>query len=227
MTNAKQISKTAGFLILTGMVAGVFSVVPSVESDHFLSQVAIHRVEVMVGAVFQFMLVPIYAVFSLLMYSMLKQYNNALSVGFLGFRLMAIAFQVVGIIALPILVILSQNYTDVAHNDATTYELIGGLVKLSRDLINHFGVIVATGLGNLLFYKMLINERLLPKWLSLWGVGGNLLIIVAGFLLLFELIDVVSIEYGFMSIPLVLQEVVLAIWLIVMGVGEMKKKILL
>jgi hypothetical protein len=81
-------------------------------------------------------------------------------------------------------------------------------------------VILATGLGNLMLYYILFKEKLTPKWLSIWGIISNTLIMTASFLLLYKLIEVVSTEYGIMTIPLVLQEVILAIWLIVKGLNS-------
>ncbi len=213
----KQTSRFAGVLIILGIIIGVLSIVPSVEGDNYLETVFPNKSQVLLSAIFQFLLVPIYVGFSLLLYPILKQYNNSLSIGFIGFRLIAATFQLIGMILLPVFVLLSQKYLSQSNADLAFYETIGEILKLVRDLTNHFGVILATGLGNLLLYYILIKNKLIPTWLSIWGILGNVLIMVAGFLLTLELINVVSIEYGIMTIPIVLQEVVFAIWLILKG----------
>ena len=131
--------------------------------------------------------------------------------------MMAGVFQLIGIILLPIFILLSQRYLAQTTFDLVFYETVGEILQLFRDLTNHLGVILTTGLGNLLLYYMLKKGKYIPVWLSLWGIIGNTLIILASFLLLFQLIEVVSIEYGIITIPLVVQEVILAIWLIVKG----------
>lgn len=220
MTKNRRISKSAGLLILAGMVVGVFSVVPSVDGKEFLAEAYVNRVEVFRGTFFQFLLVPIYAVFSLVMYAALRNYNKTLSVGFLGFRFMAIAFQLIGVLILPVIVLLSQRYLEASSSDLPMYELYGEVVRYLRDLTNHLGVIVATGLGNFFMYAILFKRKLVPKWLSLWGVAGSVVIMVAGFLVAFQCVEVVSVEYGSMAMPLVLQEVILAIWLIGRGLRD-------
>ncbi|MDX1351308.1 MAG: DUF4386 family protein, partial [Putridiphycobacter sp.] len=55
------------------------------------------------------------------------------------------------------------------------------------------------------------------KWISIWGFLGNIVIMLASFLIIFQLIEVISTEYGLMSIPLVVQEIVLAICLLTKG----------
>ncbi|MFH6605144.1 DUF4386 domain-containing protein [Maribacter algicola] len=217
MNSNNKISKIAGTLIILGIISGILSIVSAVESDNFLNEVYPNKNRVLTGGIFQFLLVPIYIGFSLVLYPVLKKYNKTLSIGFVGFRMMAGVFQLFGIILLPIFILLSEKFLAQNNTDIILYETIGEMLKLFRDLTNHLGVILATGLGNLLLYYILFKGKLIPVWLSIWGIIGNALIMMASFLLLFELIEVVSTEYGIISIPLVLQEVVLAIWLIAKG----------
>lgn len=212
--NNKQLSRIAGILIILGIIAGISSIIPSIESDNFFEEVYPNKNQVFIGAICQFLLVPIYIGFSLVLYPVLKKYNKTLSIGFVGFRMMAGVFQLFGIILLPLFILLSQKFLVQTNTEPIFYETTGEILKLFRDLTNHLGVILATGLGNLLLYCILFKAKLIPVWLSIWGIMGNLLIMIASFLLLFELIDVISTEYGIMTIPLILQEVTLAIWLI-------------
>jgi hypothetical protein len=217
MSSNKKISRIAGILIILGIIAGILSIVPSVESVNFLEEVYPNRNQVLIGAIFQFLLVPIYIGFSLILYQILRNYNKTLAIGFVGFRIMAGVFQLIGIILLPVCILLSQKYLTQTTSNLVFYETAGEMLQLLRDLTNHLGVILATGLGNLLLYYIFFKGRHIPVWLSLWGIIGNTLIMLASFLILFQLIEVVSTEYGIMTIPLVLQEVVLAICLIVKG----------
>lgn len=214
--NRNQI-RIAGGLIILGIIIGILSIVPSVESDKFLEEVYPNKNQVLTGGIFQFFLVPIYVGFSLLLYPILKQYSKSLSIGFVGFRFMAATFQLSGIILLPIFVLLSQEYSSASTSEIAIYESAGDMLRLFRDLTNHLGVILATGLGNILFYIILYKEKLVPKWITIWGFLGNIIIMVASFLIIFQLIEVISTEYGLMSIPLVVQEIVLAIWLLTKG----------
>lgn len=224
MSSNKQISRIAGILIILGIISGILSIVSSVESKDFLNEVFSNKNQVLIGAIFQFLLVPIYIGFSLVLYPILKEFNKTLSIGFIGFRIMAGVFQLFGIILLPILVLLSQKFLVQPNADLMLYETIGEILKLLRDLTNHLGVILATGLGNLLLYYILFKGKLIPIWISIFGITGNTLIMIASFFLLFEVIEVVSIEYGIMTIPLVLQEVILAFWLIIKGFNSRSTK---
>ncbi|QDU32717.1 hypothetical protein KS4_07510 [Poriferisphaera corsica] len=217
MTSIKHISRIAGTLIILGMIAGILSIVPSVEGESYLKEVYPNKNQVLSGALFQFLLVPIYIGFSLVIYPVLRDFSRPLSIGFVGFRFVAGAFQLVGLILLPAFILISQKYTSDSGSNIVLYETIGEMLKLLRDLINHLGVMVATGLGGLILYALFFMGKQIPRWLSVWGIAGNTLLLVASFLLLFQLLDVVSIGYGMMTIPVVLQEIVFAIWLLTKG----------
>ena len=219
MNSNQRVSRIAGILIILGIIVGILSIVPLVESGNYLQEVYPNRNQVLTGAIFQFFLVPIYIGFSLVLYQVLRNYNKSLSLGFVGFRIIAGVFQLIGMILLPIFILLSQKCLTQTASNLALYETIGEILKLFRDLANHLGVILATGLGNFILYYVFYKGKHIPVWLSLWGIVGNSLIVIASFLLLFQLIEVISTEYGIMTMPLVLQEIVLAIWLLVKGLN--------
>jgi len=134
-----------------------------------------------------------------------------------SFRIIAGVFQLVGVIALPIFILLSQEFLESTAPDILYFQFSGDVIKLGRDLANHVGVMLATGLGNLILFYMFYKTKLIPRWLSSWGLIGNTLAMQASFLILFRLIDVITPHFIVLTIPLVLQEIVLAIWLIVKG----------
>jgi hypothetical protein len=217
MSSAKKPARIAGLLIILGIVMGILSIVPSIEGVNYLTEVYPQRNQTLTGAVFQFLLVPIYIGFSLILYQFLKDYKENLALGFIGFRLMAGVFQLLGVILIPLFIYLSQQYLNAAPSELAHFETLGELLKLFRDLTNHLGVMLATGLGNLILYYIFLKGAYLPRWLSIWGVLGNVLIMLASFLILFQVTDVISTTYIVLTIPVVLQEIVLAIWLIVKG----------
>lgn len=217
MNSYKKSAIFAGILILLGMVAGILSIVPAVESTDYLSEVYPKRNQVLIGAVFQFLLIPIYLGFSLILYQVVKKYKENLAIGFVGFRIISSVFQLIGVILIPIFVLLSEQYLNSQSPDIFYFETLGSLLKSGRDLSNHLGVMLATGLGNLILYFIFYKTKLIPKWLTIWGIFGNTLAILSSFLILFDTIAVISTSFAIMTLPLVFQEIVLAIWLIRKG----------
>lgn len=217
MNSIKRTSRIAGILILSGMAAGMISIVPSVESVDYLKEIYPNRSQVLMGAVFQFLLVPIYIGFALVLFKTLKSHHENSAIGFVGFRLIAGAFQIFGLILLPLFIYLSRTYLNTSGENLWYLESLGEMLKMTRDLTNHLGVMLATGLGNLLLYSILFSGKFIPRWLSVWGIIGNILILLASFLILFEYVDVISTAYIAITLPLVVQELILAIWLIIKG----------
>lgn len=217
MNSSRKTAIIAGMLIIIGMVAGMLSIVPSVESPDYLTEVYANQNQLLSAAFFQFTLVPIYIGFALVLYPIIRKYSKSLAIGFVSFRIIAGVFQIVGVIALPIIILLSQKFLESTAPDLLYFQIFGDVIKLGRDLANHVGVMLATGLGNLILFYIFYKTKLIPRWLSSWGLIGNTLAMLASFLILFRLIDVITPHFIVLTIPLVIQEIVLAIWLIVKG----------
>ena len=217
MDSNRKTAIIAGILIIIGMIAGILSVVPSVESSDYLTEVSANKNQVLTGAFFQFTLVPIYIGFALILYPMIRKYNDSLSIGFVSFRIIAGIFQLIGVIILPLFILLSQEFLKSTTPDLLYFQFFGDMLKLIRDLANHVGMMLAIGLGNLILFYTFYKMKLIPQWLSCWGFIGNILAMSASFLILFRLIDVIAPQFIVLTIPLVLQEIVLAIWLIAKG----------
>ena len=67
------------------------------------------------------------------------------------------------------------------------------------------------GLGVLIFNFLLYQTELVPRWISIWGFVGGVLLLAMGVLRLSGR------PVEFLALPIVLNELVLAVWLIVIG----------
>lgn len=74
---------------------------------------------------------------------------------------------------------------------------------------------MAFSTGALLYYYVFYRSRLIPRWLSGWGFVAILLLMVACGLALFNHTPLTT--YTVMALPIAVQEMVLALWLIVKG----------
>ena len=68
-----------------------------------------------------------------------------------------------------------------------------------------------------MFYAVLYQSRLVPRWISVWGLAALVPYLAAVFLALFALVDPMSSNAILLYIPLAVQEMVMAVWLIVKG----------
>jgi hypothetical protein len=94
--------------------------------------------------------------------------------------------------------------------DASYFQTSGALLLGAKDwagIVEQFPY----GLGALIFYFTLFQSELIPQWLSGWGLVGAALILAMGLLRMF------GHPVIYLAIPIILNELVLAVWLIVMG----------
>jgi hypothetical protein len=78
------------------------------------------------------------------------------------------------------------------------------------------------GIGALLFYGLLVRARLVPRWLSLWGLAGAALVFAAGLSALLSTFG--ALQYA-LAVPIGVQEMVLASWLILVGFNSTRTEI--
>jgi hypothetical protein len=217
MENDRRATTTAGVLALAGMLAGVASVVPVLEQPNYLAQISTSEREILLGAGAQLLMVPTYVGFALCLYPTLKRCDEALSLGFVSFRLIAATFHLVGVILLPLLLLLGDGSVPSAGTKPSHVEVLGELLRSGRDLVNHVALIIALSIGDLLLFRILYRWKLIPRWLSSGGLLGAGLALVASVLVLFGLAEVVTPLYLTLNAPLAIQTLILALWLIARG----------
>ena len=217
MNTTRRATIIAGVLIIVSMIAGVLSIVPAIEEADYLVLVSDHENQVILGAFFQFIMIPAYVGFALCLYPTLRMKNEALSLGFVGFRLIAGMFHFIGVILLPLFLILSQQFVQAGAPDASYFQTLGELLRAGRDLVNHVALILALSVADFLLFFILYQSKFVPRWLSAWGLIGTGLTMLASFMVLFRLVAVVTPLYLGMNMPLALHSLILAIWLIAKG----------
>jgi hypothetical protein len=105
---------------------------------------------------------------------------------------------------------LSQEYVKAGAPDASYFQTLGTLLLEAGDWIDHISAIVFS-LGALMFYYLLYRSKLIPRWLSVWGLIGAALVLAVGVLGMFGHSAMI------LWLPLAVNEMVLAVWLIVKG----------
>jgi len=62
-----------------------------------------------------------------------------------------------------------------------------------------------------------LRNGLIPRWLSLWGLVGVPLMFASGLLVMFESLNSNTSTLNLLVVPLAVQEMAMAIWLIAKG----------
>jgi hypothetical protein len=112
---------------------------------------------------------------------------------------------------------LSQEYVSGAFN-ASYFLPLGNLLLALRDWAIWIGTLMFFGLGSLTLNYLLYQSKLVPRFLSVWGLIGAALVLIYGLLGLFGLKpDMISSILTILALPIAVQEMVFAIWIIVKG----------
>ncbi|MHA1979080.1 MAG: DUF4386 domain-containing protein [Candidatus Hodarchaeales archaeon] len=209
----------AGLLYLIVFIAGILSYLPVIDDSNFLSNIHINQRKVIFGALSQFVLSFAYVGIAVLLFPTLSSYNEEFSLGFVSFRVIASILNILAIVIIFLLLDLSQEFSNSDSPDTVYFQTLGNLLRTGRDFMNHVVMILALSIGGLMFYYILFQSQLIPQWLSIWGFIGALLSISASFLLMFKLTTIKTRLYLGLNVPMALQEIVLGIWLITIGLN--------
>ncbi|GBF19148.1 hypothetical protein C21_01313 [Arenibacter sp. NBRC 103722] len=211
-------SISVGALLILSIVVGILSIDPVIDGMDNLESVSINSNAILIRAFMQFILGLIYASIPIILYTLLKKINSSLVIGFLVFRIISVGFIFIGWLSILLLLALSQEFVTSGSPELLYFKTLDNLLRSGRDLINHVAMPLILSVGNLMFYSILYQSKIIPKWLSLWGLIATILSsVLASLLLMFDVIGIINATYVSLAFPTALLEFVLATWLIVKG----------
>jgi hypothetical protein len=206
-----------GILLISGIVLGILNSVPALEHPDYLAQLSGIRTQVLIAAFLQSAMAAVYVWIAVLFYQTIKIRNTGFAMGYFGFRIIGAAFLFFGTLSLLLLLWLSQSYASAGQPISSHFQTLGELLRRGRDLINHIGMILPWTIGGLLLYYCFYKTKLVPRWLSAWGIVGSSLTLLATILLMLDFINIVTPAYFILNTPAALFELVLAIYLFYRG----------
>lgn len=214
----KAIARIAGTLFIVATVAVLVgsAFLGSVSSKDYLTKMAENQDQVALGVLFRFIGAFASAAIAISLYPVLRRYRQGLALGSVGFRVIEATFYLLGAVSVLLLLTLSQEFVKTGSSNSGLFQMQGTLLKALDDWAG-LAAVFAFYVGGLLYYLAFYQTRLVPRWLSAWGVAGVTLGLVAALLILFDVAGYMSTTQIVLNIPIGLQEMVLAVWLIAKG----------
>lgn len=215
----------------TAIVAGVLFIIATAASvlgsgltgsivgaPDYLVQIAANKNTVVLGALLTFVAAAGSAGIAISLYPVLRKHNEGLAMGAVGFRLVEAVFYIVGALGLLALLSLGQEYASAGSQAAPTLQVVGALLLAVRSWAGFVFGVISFCVGAAMYYYVLYRSRLIPRWLSAWGLAGIALVFSMALLIAFgERPSGPSGSLALLAVPIALQEMVLAVWLIAKG----------
>jgi hypothetical protein len=151
-------------------------------------------------------------------YPVLKRQNQALALGYVAARTVESLIILVGVVAILSAVTLRQQVGGVGAPDPASLEIAGRSLVAFHEWTRLLGPQFCAGIGNgIVLGTLMYTSRLLPRRMTLLGLIGGPLAVVAGILVLLGIFDTNSLPPVLLTALEFLWEASLSIWLIGKG----------
>ncbi|MCJ7473051.1 MAG: DUF4386 domain-containing protein [Actinobacteria bacterium] len=213
MDSNRRAAIIVGVLYIIGTAAGGLSRVfygPILGDPNYLIKVSENQ-NIVIASLLVLTMAFSLAMMSVVLYPILKRYNEALALGVVLFRgaLEAVMY-IAAVINWLLLLIVSQQFVMAGAPTASYFQTFGTIL-LKVDVRSAGVLSIVFSLGALMIYYVFYKSKLIPRWLSGWGIIGAIPYLAAGLMALF------GTTLDILMIPLAVQEMVMAVWLIVKG----------
>ncbi len=206
MSADRKAAAWIGVLYIIGTVGLVLSVIVTggvLTGPDYLAQVAAQPNQVAIGALLVLLAGFALAMVPVVFWPVGRRYNETLAMGYVVFRgAIETALYIVFALGWLLLIALSTQ------PDAGP---LAGFLRTAETVAWDQLLAIPFVLGALMFYVLLYQSRLVPRWLSAWGLVGAALYIVP------PLGSMFGFSLGVLMAPLAVQEMVMAVWLIAKG----------
>lgn len=214
MDTDRRTATIVGVLFIIGTAAGILSlpvmgaifIAPDV-----LNMVAAQQSQVAFGALLMLVMGLALAMVPAMMFPILKRQNEPLAMGYVIFRGALETFTTLALaLCWLLLIVVARQYVDPAAAVASQLGSLGPLlVEVQEPIVTVGGIVF--GLDALILYSMLYQARLIPRWISVWGLVAAVATLVANLSAMF------GSDLAILELLMLPQEMVMAVWLIVKG----------
>jgi hypothetical protein len=191
---------------------------PVLGSPDYLDIAFPQRTTAIIGMLLELACVVAIPLIPVFLFPILRKHNEALALGYVGFRVFeAVLFVNVEVNKLT-LINMSEGHLGEGGPGASFFQHMGGSIQAENGWIFSMYIIVFT-IGALMFYSVLYRSRLVPRFISAWGLIAAAVLLTGSVLEMVGLLTAMSpsaLEL-IIAAPIAVNEIVLAAWLILKG----------
>lgn len=219
MITDRRRAVVAGLLLILATGSSLASapfLAPLGDSD-YLARIAAHSTKVEVGALLASVAALTAPAIAVALYPVVRRVGEARAVGAVAFRVVEGMSYLASAMLVLSLVTLSRDSVAAGDSAQSQYRAVGDTVLSAYRVLGNVALLLAFAVGGLLYYLAFYEARLVPRWLSGWGIVGVLALSVAAVLVMLRVIAAESATQFALAAPIGVQEMVLAVWLITKG----------
>lgn len=217
----KLTAKLTGWFFIAAAVSSIIGLKlydPILNNSNFLLAATNSYSQIVFGAVNELILCVTATGTGIMLFPLLKHYNEKIALGYLSFRLLEVVFIMIGIVSVLTALAISEHYANgVIRDKDNAQNLMHTIISLHKwtfILGPNFMLAINTFLYSYVFSK----TNLVPKNLARLGISASFLILLAALLEMFGVIQQISFWGILLALPIALYEITLAVWLLVKGV---------
>ncbi|MCP8970899.1 DUF4386 domain-containing protein [Ectobacillus ponti] len=215
----KTAEKTVGILFILAAVtaiAGLALYQPILGPD-YLVEGSRHAGQVVLGAVMELILVASAIGTATTMFPFLRKYNETIALWHVCFRFLEAVLIIVGVISVLSLLTLSRELAAAAAPAPASFQASGTLLKAMHDWTFLLGPNFMLGLNTMMYSYIFYKSKLLPRFIPILGMTGAVLVFLCALLVMFGVIQQLSVWGAILALPVAANEMILAVWLLVKG----------
>ena len=212
----------AGVLFILGTIPGAIIAglsYPVSNVPDYLLRMAPNENLITFGIIIQFIAAISCAGISVALYPILKKYSESLAIGAVGFRLAENILQILKVVGMFTLLTLSREFISAGAPATSSFRGAAEIVKTASAWMTNGPALICFSIGASMYYIVFYQHRLVPRWLSGWGLVGISLIFITSILVMAEIVPAYGIAQGITGLPIMVQEMVFAVWLIAKGIN--------
>lgn len=222
MNSNRMNAAIVGVLFIIGTVTGAIAAIignPILDAPDYLTSISANESQIIIGTFLVFLMGVACAGIGLALYPIMEKYSTGLAIGVVGFRVAEGILEILGGVITIGLLALSQEFVKTGAPDAAYFQTIGAIIKAGDAWLSNGATLLLWCIGALMYYAVFYQYRLVPRWLSGWGLIGITLTTIASVLVMFGVIPGFGTVQMIASLPIMPQEIVFAMWLIAKGIN--------
>ena len=190
---------------------------PILAAPGYMTGMAENAGRILVSALCTFVAAGTSVGIAIALYPVLRKSQEGLALGAVVFRAIEAVFYIIAVLCLLSLLALGQEIV-AAGGAVEGAETLGRFLLTTKELAGFVFGAAAFCIGGFLYYVVFYQSQLIPRWLSVWGLLGCVLLLCA---IILTAVDGAPFSLTgnlvLLAMPIALQEIVLAVWLLVRG----------